>query len=260
MPELPEVETYKRYLDMTSLNQVISNVIIIDNRVLGSEEKYFKKELKGKKFENSTRHGKYLIVNLNPKYLILHFGMSGDLEYFSSEDPKPAYSKIIFEFNNGNSLAYISRRMFGRLYISDDINSFLIKKKLGPDAYKMDLDEFDKSLIRRTTNAKTALMNQSIIAGIGNIYSDEILFQSKINPKMKIDQIYQNKILLRTLFDKIKSVLSYGIEKKGVLNTYSKDFLIPYRKKEAICPICKTIIERYDIIGRRGFYCPKCQK
>jgi formamidopyrimidine-DNA glycosylase len=186
--------------------------------------------------------------------------MSGDLEYFPTEDPKPAYSKIIFEFNNGNSLSYISRRMFGRLFISEDIESFLIKKKLGPDAYKMSLDEFHKSLIRRTTNAKTALMNQSIVAGIGNIYSDEILFQSKINPKMKIDKIHQDKKLLVTLYDKIKSVLSYGIEKKGILNTYSDDFLIPHRKKEATCPICNSIIERYDIIGRRGFYCPKCQK
>ena len=138
--------------------------------------------------------------------------------------------------------------------------SFLQKKKLGPDALKMSFEDFKASLIRRTTNAKKALMDQSIIAGIGNIYSDEILFQSRINPKAKIDKVSQNENLLKILFNNIKTVLNYGIEKEGLLNTYSKEFLIPHRKKEESCPICSTSIERYEIIGRHGFFCPNCQR
>lgn len=259
MPELPEVEIFKKYIDETSLNQKIINVLINDERVLGSDKKFFN-ELVGMKFKESTRHGKYIFVNLNPNFLVLHFGMSGGLEYFNHDDQEPSYSKVIFQFDNGYSLAYTSRRMFGRLYITKSINSFLKEKKLGPDAYKMSFADFQKSLERRTTNAKTALMNQSIVAGVGNIYSDEILFQSKINPKMKIDVISHDQNLLKLLFEKIKLVLEYGISEQGILENYDNDLLIPHRKIKEQCPVCGTTIERYDIIGRRGFFCPKCQK
>ena len=85
MPELPEVETFKKYLDETSLDQKIINVVINDSRVLGSDEKLFK-ELVGKKFKESIRHGKYLFVDLNSNYIVLHFGMSGGLEYYNNEE------------------------------------------------------------------------------------------------------------------------------------------------------------------------------
>ncbi len=258
MPELPEVETYKRYLDETSLDQIIVSIKVIDNRVLDVDESYLRKSVINNRFKSSIRHGKYLLVNLGQKYLIMHFGMTGDLTYYNKKDDEPKFSKVIFHFNNDFNLAYISRRMFGRLDITDSFKDFIKKKKLGPDAFKMSLDEFKGALTRRIAIVKNLLLNQSFVAGIGNIYSDEILFRTKLNPKIKIDSLDECKV--EELYTNIKEVLQYGIEKQGDLSTYPDHFLIPHRKKEEHCPICKNEIEYVDLSGRRGFFCPNCQK
>jgi formamidopyrimidine-DNA glycosylase len=258
MPELPEVETYKQYLDKTSLKQLITDVKVIDDRILNIEEKFLRKSVKGKRFKSSTRHGKYLLVYLNPQFLVLHFGMSGDLEYYSSKDNPPRFSKVIFEFDNGFNLAYISIRMFGKVSIINSVEEFLKDKKLGPDAYKMSFEEFQEALQRRKAIAKNALLNQSFIAGVGNIYSDEILFRTKIHPKTNINTLSEEKV--KELYSNIIDVLEFGIEKKGDLSTYPNDFLIPHRNKEEKCPVCNSEITRFEISGRHAFYCPSCQK
>lgn len=258
MPELPEVETFKRYLDKTSLKQVIKGIKVIDTRILNTDQFYLKDSVLNKQFESSIRHGKYLFAYLKPKYLVMHFGMSGDLEYYNKKDKEPKYSKVIFHFQNGYNLAYISRRMFGRIYIVDSVEDLIKMKKLGPDAYKMSFEEFTEALKRRSAILKNALLNQSFIAGIGNIYSDEILFRSRLNPRTKIDKVSESKI--KEFFTNIKEVLRYGIEKEGDLSTYPKNFIIPHRKKDERCPICDTEIERFEISGRHGFFCPTCQK
>ena len=258
MPELPEVETFKRYLDRTSLKQLITKIIVTDNRILKIDESYLRESLKGKQFESSTRHGKYLFVFLNPRYLVMHFGMTGDLKYYNKKDDQPKFSKVIFQFNNGFNLAYISTRMFGKLDVVDSIEEFIKNKKLGLDAHKMSFKEFKGAVEKRTAIIKNAFLNQNFVAGIGNIYSDEILFRSKIHPKTKINSLGESKI--KELFTNIKDVLKFGIENQGDLSTYPDNFLIPHRKKEDRCPICDTEITRFEIAGRHGFFCPNCQK
>ena len=258
MPELPEVETFKRYLDKTPLNKVIKEVRIIDNRILSNEASNLKKLIIGKQFKSSTRHGKYLLVNLGQRYLVMHFGMTGDLEYYNKKDDEPKYSKVIFQFENNFNLAYLSRRMFGKIDIADSIEEFIQAKRLGPDAYKMSYEEFTRALKRRSAILKSILLNQSFIAGIGNIYSDEILYRTNLNPKTKIDSLKEEKLL--EFFNSIKDVLKFGIEKEGDLSTYPNNFLIPHRKKEERCPKCSNEIERFEISGRHGFFCPFCQK
>ena len=256
-PELSEVETFKNYVDTTSLNQKIKNVIVRDKRVLNIQESTFRKSLISNVFHSTIRHGKYLFAKLNSEFLVLHFGMSGDLKYFKDIEEEPTHSRILIEFTNGNFLSYISMRMFGRVYITDNIELFVKEKKLGPDAYLMNFQEFKRTLHKRTAIAKSALMNQSILAGIGNIYSDEILFRAKIHPKTRVNAIPESK--LKDIFDSIKKVLKVGIEKKGILSTYPNDFLIPHRKQEDICPHCSTKIDRFEVSQRHGFFCPNCQ-
>ncbi|MFX1495177.1 MAG: DNA-formamidopyrimidine glycosylase family protein, partial [Promethearchaeota archaeon] len=213
MPELPEVESFKNYLDSTSLNKLIKNIKIRDVRVLNVPETELKRELINKKFVSSNRHGKYLFVKVNSKFLVLHFGMSGYLESYNNVNEEPAHSRIRFKFSDDTFLSYVSQRMFGRVDLCDSIENYIKKKKLGPDALNMNYEEFLSTLKRRTTISKTFLMDQNIIAGIGNIYSDEILYQSKINPKTRIHELDEKK--LNKLFDNIKKILKYGIEKKG---------------------------------------------
>ena len=258
MPELPEVEIFKRYLDKTSLKQEIKDVKIIDERVLNVDDSYLIKSVKGKQFESSTRHGKYLLVHLKPKYLVFHFGMTGELEYYNKKDNDPDYSKVIFQFENDCNLAYISRRMFGKIDVVNSIQEFIAKKKLGPDAFKMSLEEFKNTAGRRTAILKNVLLNQSFVAGIGNIYSDEILFRTKLHPKTKINSLNEDKI--KEIYDNIKGVLKFGIVKQGDLSSYPNSFLIPHRKKDEHCPICNSEIERLELSGRHGYYCPSCQK
>ena len=258
MPELSEVETYKKYIDKTSIGHVVKDVKIRDERILKLSEELFVKALKNNKFEDTIRHGKYLLIKLKDQFLIMHFGMTGDLEYFEKAIDEPKYTKVLFKFTNGRFLSYISKRLFGHLDLTTSVEDFLAKKKLGPDAYKMSWNEFRKVLIKRTAIMKSALLNQSIFAGIGNIYSDEILFQSKLNPKRKINSLDENE--LKELFQNIKKVLQYGIDFKGKLEKYSKDLLIPHRTKNGECPKCTSKLERYEISGRHGFFCPKCQK
>jgi len=258
MPELPEVETFKRYLDKTSLKQTIKKIQVMDERILNTGEIDLKHFVKSKRFESSTRHGKYLLVYLKPGYIILHFGMSGDLEYYDAKEEPPKFSKVIFHFNNGFNLSYISIRMFGKVSVANSIEEFLERKKLGPDAYQMTLPEFQEAVRRRKAIAKNALLNQSFIAGVGNIYSDEILFRTKIHPKTNINTLSESKV--KELYKNIKDVLEYGIQNKGNLSTYPNEFLIPHRKKEEKCPSCNSDITRFEISGRHGFFCPSCQK
>jgi len=258
MPELPEVETFKRYLDSTSLMKTIKKVEVRDRRILSCTITALKKTLQGKTFKNSIRHGKNLFVDLDSSYLMLHFGMTGDLEAFENKDDEPRYSKVLFEFTDGTFLSYVSMRMFGRVGVVDDMDEYLTEKKLGPDALKMNYTEFKEALNKRSAIAKSALLNQEIFAGIGNIYSDEILFRTRIHPKTKINLLEEEQ--LKALFKNIKDVLEYGIEHEGELSEYSQDFLIPHRDKEERCPKCGTEIERYEISGRHGFFCPLCQK
>jgi len=258
MPELPEVETFKNYFESTSLNKEIKRVKIRDIRVLNVSEKELQSELKNKRFTKIIRHGKYLFTKVNSKFVVLHFGMSGSLEAFNDVKDEPIHSRVLFEFVDGTYLSYVSQRMFGRVDLCESVESYLKKKKLGPDALNMTYKDFKGTLKRRTTISKTFLMNQNILAGIGNIYSDEILFRTKLNPKTKINDVDESK--LKDLFNNIKEVLKYGIENKGDLESYSEKFLIPHRQKDENCPSCGTPIERYEISGRHGFYCPKCQK
>jgi len=257
MPELPEVETFKRYLDKTSLKQTIKKIQVMDERILNTGEINLNHFIKGKRFESSTRHGKYLFVQLKPGYLILHFGMSGDLKYYDAKEEPPKFSKVITHFNNGFNLSYISIRMFGKVSVTNSMEEFIERKKLGPDAYKMTLQEFQEAVRRRKAIVKNALLNQSFIAGVGNIYSDEILFRTKIHPKTNINSLSESKV--KELFVNIKEILEYGIKKKGDLGTYPNDFLIPHRKKEEKCPICNSDITRFEVSGRHGFFCPTCQ-
>ena len=132
MPELPEVETFKRYLDKTSLKQTIKDIQVTDSRILKSEENDLVATLEGKRFESSIRHGKYLLVYIKPRYIVMHFGMSGDLEYYDNKDDPPKFSKVIFHFNNGFNLAYISIRMFGKVFIANSIEEFIATKSISP--------------------------------------------------------------------------------------------------------------------------------
>src|SRR5215510_7145730 len=144
MPELPEVETFKRYLDSTSLHQRITCVEVHDAYVLqGVSVRELTRRLKGRRFENSHRHGKHLFVRVgNELWLRLHFGMTGSLEYLKRDEQPPKTARVIFRFANNCRLAFDDQRKFGEIELIKDLDEFLKRRGLGPDALKISLSQF----------------------------------------------------------------------------------------------------------------------
>jgi formamidopyrimidine-DNA glycosylase len=265
MPELPDVELYKRYLEAHALRQTLEGVAVNDARILGNlPVEAFVARLTGNRFDGSRRHGKHLLVRLaKGGWLTLHFGMTGDLVYFRDEADDPRYDRVRFDFASGGRLAYVNRRMLGRVGLADDADAFIEGEELGPDALDptFDLAAFARAIEGRRRDVKSVLMDQALIAGIGNIYADEILFQARLHPQKPVTSLDEGQ---RTeLFRLIRQVLQKAIEcgagAEQFLERLPDDYLLPHRDKGGRCPRCGGPIATLKAAGRTSYYCPRCQ-
>jgi len=259
MPELPEVEIFKQYFDASSLHQVIEKVEVTNFRILGNvTEQELHERLPGHQFLSSQRHGKYLLVRSDGNFwLTFHFGMSGHFAFFTDLTNMPAHTRFLVTFDNGSHLAFRCPRMFGKVGLVDDMDTFLEEKKLGPDALSINYSTFNSIFKKRTGMIKSILMNQQVIAGIGNLYADEILFQTRIHPTTTVDTL--DKSARKQVFDVMKTILQTSIKAKTELSKLPKSYLLSNREKEASCPRCKSKLEITKAAGRTTYYCPKCQ-
>jgi formamidopyrimidine-DNA glycosylase len=259
MPELPDVEIFKRYLDATSLRQRIDDVDVRDAYVLKqTSARELARGLKGSRFESSRRHGKHLFVRADDKlWLRLHFGMTGSLEYFKDNERAPRHARVIFIFANNYRLAFDDQRQFGQIGLLKDVDEFLKNHALGPDALKIDVTEF-KKILRRRGAVKSILLNQKLIAGIGNIYADEILFRVRMHPATEVSRL--NDKLLTKLFRAARYILERAIAAKADANQVPKSWLLPHRGKGGKCPRCGRKLTSAKIGGRTAWFCPHCQR
>jgi formamidopyrimidine-DNA glycosylase len=262
MPELPDVENFRKYFDRTSLRQRIQTVELRAPEMLrGISQRKLIGELESHQFVSSSRHGKYLFAELDTgSFLILHFGMTGELKYFKNAADGPLYIRLLIEFTNGYHLAFDCQRKLGKISFIRDRVSFIRKKSLGPDILAEDFDfaAFQKILSQKKGRIKSILMNQRIFAGIGNLYADEILFQSRIHPASRLDQLSNRR--KRRLFEAMKIVLSTAIKSNVHARKLTSHFLLTNRSKDAKCPLCGKILRRMKVAGRTSYYCPKHQK
>jgi formamidopyrimidine-DNA glycosylase len=259
MPELPDVEVFKRYFDATSLHQEINGVETYSERILvRTTPDELNQRLQGQSFSATRRYGKYLFAELDEEdWLVLHFGMTGGLQYFKDIAQEPEYVQMRFDFNNGYHLAYTMPRKLGEVQPIESVGAFIEEKELGPDALEIDFDAFRSILAGRRAMVKSTLMNQGIIAGIGNVYSDEVLFQTRIHPRTKINTLDTDT--LKDLFDSMKEVLHTAIEHQADPEQFPDSYIIPRRDEGAKCPNCEGEVERIKVSGRSGYYCPSCQ-
>lgn len=260
MPELPDVEIRKRYLDSTALHQKIEAVEVNDPIVLdGLNPAALGKALAGQSFESTRRHGKHLFVELSEGgWLGMHFGMTGDLQYYKKPDQQPEYDQVLFHFQNGYQLVYVMSRKLGNIRLIDSIEAFLEEKELGPDALEVDLDQFLELFSGRRGMIKSALMNQSILAGIGNVYSDEILYQARIYPRKQIKELENGG--LRRVYKAMNEVFETALEHHSEPAQYPDSFLIHHRSEGEPCPRCGGEVQKIEVSGRSGYYCPDCQE
>ncbi|MGD1995250.1 MAG: DNA-formamidopyrimidine glycosylase family protein [Anaerolineae bacterium] len=261
MPELPDVEVLRRYLDATSLRQEIETVEVRSCQVLeGISAAELAAGLEARSFESTRRHGKYLLAALDSgRWLMLHFGMTGGLKYFSDMGEDPTYDRLLITFSDGYHLAYEAQRKLGKIRLIEDVKSFIEEKGLGPDALASDFDlaAFRRALAERRGMTKSTLMNQHIVAGIGNIYADEILFQVDIHPRAKINQLDDE--VLGELFEAMREVLRTAVDCQADPNRFPDSYIIPHRRNDGECPKCGGDLGRVKVCGRSAYHCPNCQ-
>ncbi len=258
MPELPDVENFRRYAEKHALNKKIKDIEYYDTRILNSSKQKITQTLEGHTFSVAERRGKYLFLKSGDRWLVMHFGMTGSLEYFGHSDDKPKYAQLVIDFDNDHNLAYISRRKFGKIDITDDIGDFAGKKGIGPDVFDAGEDAFLEAMKNKKGVIKSALMDQSSVSGLGNVYTDEILYQEKIHPEANIKKLDDKA--MRSLYSTIKRVMKTAINNEADPDKMPRHYLVSHRKEGTECPDCGGKIKKIKVHGRSTYFCPSCQK
>jgi len=261
MPELPDVETFRRYVDATSRHQRITAVDLDATRMLkAARAEEIRAALTGGRFEATARRGKFLFVAIDDgPWLVLHFGMTGLLTYFKADGAAPSHTRLLVHFEGGYRLAGVWRRRLGRIDLAHDPNDFAVTNGLGPDAFAPELgrDELGAMLAERRGGLKSALMDQGFIAGIGNVYSDEILFQAGLMPDRAAAELAGDE--LDALHRALRHVLETAIDRQADPDRLPSSWLLPHREEGARCPRCGGELAHRRIAGRTSWYCPRCQ-
>jgi formamidopyrimidine-DNA glycosylase len=273
MPELPEVETVKRALSKTILGKAIIKVESNFEKIVASQDfKIFQKNIVGRKIESLSRRGKFLFFHLSGgKIMVSHLRMTGHW-LVSKEIKKDKFMHLVFQLSSGLEMVYSDIRKFGKVWLIDSKNlkNFKPILKLGPEPLGNEFvfEEFSQKLANNKSKIKVVLLNQQAVAGLGNIYVDEVLHDAGVRPlrlsnRLKIAEKKQ-------IFDAIRKILSKAIKFRGttVVNFTTPegkggDFqkqLKVYGKKGNRCLRCKGEIKRIVVAGRGTHYCPNCQK
>lgn len=274
MPELPEVETVKKTLEKKLIGLAIKGVEILMPKIIRdpNPEKFIT-EVTNKKISRLGRRGKYLLLYMTgEKALIIHLRMTGRLVYTQSTEPIARHTHVIFQLSNGYELRFIDMRQFGRIQLSSVSNLNLVKglKDLGlePLEKAFTRDFLRKELKRKRIRIKSLLLDQTFIAGLGNIYTDEALHRARLNPMRVANTLSPREVA--NLYHSIVEVLREGIANRG---TSFRDYvdgdgrpgnyqtlLRAYDREGEKCLRCGMAIVRIKVSGRSSYYCPTCQK
>ncbi|CAL68156.1 DNA-formamidopyrimidine glycosylase family protein [Christiangramia forsetii] len=258
MPELPEVAYQKIYVDSTSLHHKIVKVDMGADKIFQSPKSEFEATLLKNEFVSSTQIGKYLLLKLKEKgYLVVHFGMTGKMDYFQHDEIQK-HAQLTLTFEDGGKLSFVCPRKFGKLFLTTSPDEFRKKQKLGPHATEISEEDFHNLFDGKRGSVKTALMDQSFIAGLGNLYVDEILFQSGIHPKSKSENLSDKD--LSNMFKNMVAILETVTKSKTEGNPIPDTYLRNHRNEGEACPIAKGKIKMIKVGGRSTYFCSECQE
>ncbi len=272
MPELPEVETIVRSLrsgGMTGdsiLTRQISSVECFNSKTLvfeGSAEQC-SELLRGSHFLSADRRAKYIRLRTESHWILIHLRMSGDLRCEADSGELLPHDRLVFHFSDGMRLVFNDVRKFGRVWVTDDPEAVLAGLGIEPLSEDFTAEWLTAHLAGQHRVIKSILLDQSLIAGIGNIYADESLFDAGIHPKRPACSLTEAEC--EKLRNSIRKTLEHAIEQNGSSfdwaykgGHFQNEFRV-YQRKGEPCPVCGTPIEKI-VVGQRGtHFCPHCQK
>lgn len=259
MPELPEVNTFQHYFNETGLNQKIEVTEVHDDKIIrnctGSD---FTELTSGRTFLRSYRRGKYLFAEMDDgAHVLLHFGMTGDLKYYDAPEDKPKHERFRFVFENGMKLGFDCPRKFARIEHIPDLPAYIQTKKLGEDALVISEKSFLTLAEGKKSSIKGFLLNQKHIAGVGNLYADEICYQTKIHPDSRVYAL--SKKQLKTIFKAMQSILNEAVEKLPHYKAYPGEWFWDKWRKEGELK-GKGMVVSGKIAGRTTYWVEGWQK
>lgn len=286
MPELPEVETVRLGLQQLVVGQTISTVKVYEPKSLPASTHDVNAFVRGATVTAISRRAKVLLVQLSSNYtLVIHLKMTGQLVYrgessFGAGHPNDSLigdlpdrsTRVEIQFNNRGNLYFNDQRKFGwiKLFPTPEVPFIDFMQAYGPEPLEDDFTAtvlYERLQKRRRTNIKAALLDQTVLAGIGNIYADEALWGAKIHPKTIVQQLTKKQVTV--LYEEIRFVLALAIEKGGstdrnYVNAEGKrgsyiDFARVFRREGKACPRCGTEIVKMRVAGRGTHVCPFCQ-
>lgn len=272
MPELPEVETIRRTLEPKLIGRTIGDGAAYHPKLIqGQSQHEFFDQIRGRKILRLTRRGKYLLIHLSGDLLIgVHLRMTGQLTVVPQDIPAAPATYLRLQLDNDLELRFCDQRKFGRFFSCSEESLPRGLTKLGPEPLSPDFSQevLKRRLSRRHLAIKKALLNQEILAGLGNIYADEALFVAGIHPERPAKSL--NDPELDKLFHAIRRVLQEGIENHGTTKRNYRDgdghpgsnqeHLQVYDREGQTCLKCGTTIVKTFVGGRGTHFCPKCQK
>jgi formamidopyrimidine-DNA glycosylase len=271
VPELPEVETLARNLRSLVLGAEFSSVKLLwPGAVAVPAPEELVRRLPGCTIDEVGRRGKFLVLSLSgPSYLLIHLRMSGQVRVLAGADAPDGHARVIFGLADGRRLVFSDTRKFGRVYWVDD--PALVVRDLGPEplAEDMTAQKLAALLSGRKGALKPLLLNQRVLAGLGNIYADEALFAARLHPMRRVNTLSPEEI--ERLHAGIRQVLQQAIGNRGTTLRDARfrdaqgqaglngESLLAYHHTGEPCPRCGTLIERAIVGGRGTHFCPCCQ-
>lgn len=270
MPEMPEVQTIADDLRGHLTGREIMGVTINwPSTIAEPEVSQFESRVVGLCIRQVSRRGKYIVIQLECGYLLIHLRMSGQLRVAPREESLESHIRVIFDLDDGRQMRFRDIRKFGRIYLVDDPRE--ITAGLGPEPLgeEFSLGCFRRQLAGRSGRLKPLLLNQSFLAGLGNIYADEVLFAAQLHPLRKADSLTRAE--QASLHEAIRVVLDGAVAGRGTTlsdggytdasgqtGTYQSELAV-YGRTGHPCPRCRTPIERIVVGGRSAHFCPLCQ-
>ncbi|MDP4126915.1 MAG: bifunctional DNA-formamidopyrimidine glycosylase/DNA-(apurinic or apyrimidinic site) lyase [Bacillota bacterium] len=272
MPELPEVETIRRTLAVHITDSIVKDITLIwPSAVCGWQDKAFEELVIGRRILGLDRRGKYLLIRLDEEMtLIAHMRMTGRLNYYTDHKEPEKHTHVVLTLDRGE-VHFSDVRKFGRIKAIP--TSLCVKEsplsKLGPEPLEAEFTPavLKERLGKKKVTLKAALLDQQVLAGMGNIYVDESLFRAGISPKRRVDTLSEEEIT--KLHQAIQDVLQAGIDAQGTSFRDYRDAngekgwfeqaLQVYGRGGEPCQVCGQTLERLRLAGRTTVYCPRCQ-